>query len=128
MAKKIVILDDSKTIHGSLELALSELIKSNQLFVTKYTDPIDFLADIENESINFDLMFSDINMPQMSGLEVVKRLKSNDKYRNKKILMLTTDSSDEAKQIGKDIGVTGWIVKPFNSTKILKAVKQLLGV
>lgn len=77
---------------------------------------------------NYDLLISDINMAQMSGLELSEQLKANDKFKNKPILILTTESSPEMKARGKAIGVTGWMVKPFSDDKLIKAITMVLGL
>jgi two-component system chemotaxis response regulator CheY len=81
-------------------------------------------ADIES----FDLLISDINMPQMNGLDLAREIKNDARFKQKPILILTTESSADMKQMGKDIGVTGWMVKPFSDEKLVKSIKMVLGI
>ncbi len=78
--------------------------------------------------MNYDLLFTDINMPQMNGLELAQHLKAIDSIKNKPIIALTTEGSPQMKQQGKSIGIAGWIVKPFSDKKIVMAVKKVLGI
>jgi len=67
-------------------------------------------------------------MAQMNGLELCEQLKSYRKFKNKPILIMTTENSSEIKMVGKTMGVTGWIVKPFSDDKLIKAIKMVLGI
>ncbi len=64
----------------------------------------------------------------MNGLDLARSIKSDDRYKTKPIIILTTESSEELKMKGKEIGVTGWMVKPFNDEKLVKSIKMILGV
>ncbi len=75
----------------------------------------------------FDLIFSDVNMPIMGGLEMVKNIKEVRAYRHIPIVMLTTESSSELKEQGKALGVKAWMLKPFDKEKFLMVVQKLLG-
>jgi two-component system chemotaxis response regulator CheY len=74
-----------------------------------------------------DLVLSDVNMPVMDGLQLVRELRALPEYRCTPVLMLTTESSDEKKQAGKAAGATGWLVKPFDPEKLLATVRRVLG-
>ena len=75
-----------------------------------------------------DLFFVDVNMPVMDGLECVSRLKKDPKYSNTPIVFLTTVTDTEKKQMGQNLGVNGWIQKPFNPDQLRKLTKMLLGI
>ncbi len=128
MSKKVIFVDDSKTVLASVELAVEELVNEGLIDFTTYSNPLEFLQEIESNKISYDLLFTDINMPQMTGLELSKKLKSIDHIRQKPILALTTENSAEIKQVGKDIGIAGWVVKPFSNEKIVTAIKKVLGL
>ena len=128
MAKKVVLVDDSKTILVSAEMALEPVIESGVITLQTYLNPEDFLNDALSGATDFDLLISDVNMPQMNGLTLAERLKQEERFKNKPILILTTESSAEMKQRGKGIGVTGWMVKPFSDEKLLKSIKFVLGL
>lgn len=128
MSKKVVFVDDSKTVLASVELAVEELVNQGLIEFITYDNPVEFLEDVNNNSMVYDLLFTDINMPQMNGLDLSRNLKSIASVRQKPILALTTESSAEIKQAGKEIGIAGWVVKPFSNEKIAMAVKKVLGV
>lgn len=128
MAKRIVLVDDSKTILATAQMALEDLVESGVIEFKSYLNPTELLTNLQNGDENFDLLISDINMPQMNGLDLAREIKSNASFRQKPILILTTESSADMKQKGKDIGVTGWMVKPFSDDKLVKSIKMVLGV
>lgn len=128
MAKSVVFVDDSKTILISVEMALEDLIENGSINFSYYSNPLEFLEEVQNGSKSYDLLFTDINMPQMNGLELAQTLKTIPVIKNKPILALTTESSPEMKQKGKSIGIAGWVVKPFSDKKIVMAVKKVLGI
>lgn len=128
MAKRIVLVDDSKTILATAQMALEDLVESGVIEFRSYLNPAELLINLQNGDENFDLLISDINMPQMNGLDLAREIKSNPSFRQKPILILTTESSADMKQKGKDIGVTGWMVKPFSDDKLVKSIKMVLGV
>lgn len=75
----------------------------------------------------FDLVITDVNMPLLDGLSLVRELRALPNYRFKPILLLTTETDPEKKKIAKATGATGWIIKPFNPDKLLAAVRKVLG-
>jgi len=75
----------------------------------------------------FDLIFTDQNMPRMDGLTLIKQLRALPAYKSVPILMLTTESSDAMKSQGRAAGATGWLVKPFDPTKLLEVVRKVIG-
>jgi two-component system chemotaxis response regulator CheY len=128
MAKKIILVDDSKTILATAEMALEELIGSGVISLKTYINPAELRDALLGGSEDYDLLISDVNMPQLNGLDLAAELKQNDAFKNKPILILTTESSAEMKAKGKAIGVTGWLVKPFSDEKLIKAMKMVLGI
>ncbi len=128
MSKRVILVDDSKTILATAEMALEEMISKNQIEFATYLNPAELLEALVSGRENYDLLISDINMAQMSGLDLSEALKSNDTFKNKPILILTTESSPEMKARGKAIGVTGWMVKPFSDDKLVKAISMVLGL
>lgn len=128
MAKRVIIVDDSRAIVATAELALEEMVNSGVIEFKSYINPVELLEALQGGSENFDLLISDVNMPQMNGLDLVRKIKSDERYKTKPILILTTESSNEMKMTGKEIGVTGWMVKPFSDEKLVKSLKMVLGV
>lgn len=74
----------------------------------------------------FDLVLSDVNMPLMDGLTLVRELRKLPAFKFTPILMLTTESSMDKKQEGKAAGATGWIVKPFSPDQLISTVKRVV--
>jgi len=128
MAKKVIIVDDSRAVIATAELALEEMINSGVIEFASYLNPMELLGALQQGSENFDLLISDVNMPQLNGLDLARSIKADDRYKNKPIIILTTESSNELKMVGKEIGVTGWMVKPFSDEKLVKSLKMILGI
>jgi len=74
---------------------------------------------------DFDAVLTDINMPEMDGYTLIQRLRALNNYKHTPIITLTTECSTESKKRGRDAGATGWIIKPFNSEKLVSALHQL---
>jgi two-component system, chemotaxis family, chemotaxis protein CheY len=128
VSKIVIFVDDSKTVLASVELAVEELVDSGEIEFITFSNPLEFLKEVESNRISYDLLFTDINMPQMTGLELSTKLKALAQVRQKPILALTTENSAEIKQAGKEIGIAGWVVKPFSNEKIVMAIKKVLGI
>ena len=128
MPKKIILVDDSKTILATAEMALEGLIEDGTITLKSYLNPAELRDNLLSGAEDFDLLISDVNMPQLNGLDLATQLKQSDAFKNKPILILTTESSAEMKAKGKEIGVTGWLVKPFSDEKLVKAMKMVLGI
>jgi len=73
-----------------------------------------------------DLVVTDLNMPVMDGITLIKAIRKMPPLRFTPILMLTTESSEEKKAEGRAVGATGWIVKPFSPEQFLKVLKKVL--
>jgi two-component system, chemotaxis family, chemotaxis protein CheY len=128
MAKRVIIVDDSRAVIATAELALEEMINTQLIEFQSYLNPLELLKKLQEGSEHFDLLISDVNMPELNGMDLVRALKTDERYKTKPIIVLTTESSDAIKVIGKEIGVTGWMVKPFNAEKLVKSLKIVLGV
>lgn len=128
MAKRVIIVDDSRAVIATAELALEEMINSGTIEFKSYLNPMDLLDALQSGSENYDLLISDVNMPQLNGLDLARAIKADDRYKNKPLIILTTESSNDLKMLGKEIGVTGWMVKPFSDDKLVKSLKMILGV
>ena len=118
---KLLIVDDSTMLRDMLNYALNEGGYSD---VTEGVDGVDGLA--KAKANDFDLVITDVNMPNMDGLTLISELRKLPQYAKKPILVLTTERSDEMKAKGKASGATGWIVKPFVPDQLLKAVNIVL--
>ncbi len=118
---KILIVDDSTMLRDMLSYALNE---GGYNDVIEAVDGVDGLNKAK-ETI-FDLVITDINMPNMDGIMLVSELRKLSQYEKSPILVLTTERGDEMKSKGKASGATGWIVKPFVPDQLLKAVNIVL--
>jgi two-component system chemotaxis response regulator CheY len=85
------------------------------------------LALDQAKGSKFDAVVTDLNMPVMDGITLVKNLRSLPTYKYTPILLLTTESSADKKTAGKQAGATGWLVKPFNPEKLLATINRVLG-
>ncbi|MDP3267196.1 MAG: response regulator [Sulfuricurvum sp.] len=119
---KILIVDDSNMLRDMVKYALNEGGYPN---VTEAIDGLDGLEKAKQHS--FDLIVTDINMPNMNGFDLIIELRKLPMYVKTPILTLTTEKNDEMKAKGKTVGATGWIVKPFVPEQLLKAVGIVLG-
>jgi two-component system chemotaxis response regulator CheY len=121
MAKTVLSVDDS----GSIRQMVSFTLKSAGYEVIEAIDGQDGLDKAKAKTV--DLVLTDQNMPRMDGLTLIKTLRSMPAYRSVPILMLTTESGDAMKAQGKAAGATGWLVKPFDPSKLLEVVKKCIG-
>lgn len=119
MAKRILTVDDSKTMRDMVAYTL----KSAGFEVVEAEDGVHALSVLEKTPV--DLVITDINMPNMDGVTLVKRLRALGNFRSTPILILTTEGSDEKKAQGRAAGATGWIVKPFAPDKLLQVVSKV---
>jgi len=127
MAKIVVLVDDSQTVHLSLEMAMEDLVNSGAIEKKSYLNPLDLVEDVKKGFV-YDLCITDLNMPEMHGLDLAKFLKAVPSTKVKPILALTTENSPQMKAKGKAVGLTGWITKPFTSAKVITAIKRVLRI
>jgi two-component system chemotaxis response regulator CheY len=78
------------------------------------------------QSQSFDLVLTDQNMPRLDGLGLTRKLRDHPQFKATPILMLTTESSDLMKQAGRAAGATGWLVKPFDPSRLLDVIKKVI--
>lgn len=121
MQKTILTVDDSK----SLRLMVAFSLKAAGYAVIEAEDGEQGLERARQQA--FDLILTDQNMPKMDGLTLIRHLRSDDNYKRVPILMLTTESSDEMKNMGREAGATGWLVKPFDPAKLVAVVQKVMG-
>ena len=92
--------------------------------VVEAEDGADALSKLNGGKVN--MVITDLNMPNMNGIELTKALRSDPNHKFVPIVLLTTESQDAKKQEGKAAGATGWIVKPFKPEQLLAVVKKVL--
>ncbi|MDY0975967.1 response regulator [Massilia sp. CFBP9012] len=120
MAKTVMIVDDSISIRQVVGLTL----RGAGYDVVEGSNGKDALAKLGKQKVH--LVVSDVNMPEMNGIEFVKAVKAQPEYRFLPIIMLTTESGDEKKREGQAAGARAWVVKPFKPEVLLNAVQKLI--
>ena len=121
MSKRIMTVDDSASIRQVVSFTLKEAAYE----VVEAVDGKDALSKLNSSPVH--MVLTDLNMPNMDGIELIRALRANPAYKFIPIVMLTTESQAEKKQQGKAAGATGWIVKPFQQAQLLGVVKKVLG-
>jgi len=116
----VLVVDDSV----SMRQMVSVTLKSAGYDVVEAGDGQQALQKVRGTAV--DLVLSDVNMPVMNGIDLVKNLRTLPSFKFTPILMLTTESGGDMKGAGKAAGATGWIVKPFNPEQLLATVKKVI--
>ena len=119
MSTRILTIDDSKTMRDMLMLTLAEA----GFDVLQAVDGQDGLDVLVNERV--DVVITDINMPRMDGYEVIRQLRRKPEHKSTPILVLTTESETEKKNLARDAGATGWLVKPFDPDRLVATVRKV---
>lgn len=120
MSKTILVVDDSASMRQMVSLTL----RGAGYQVVEASDGKDALSKLDGRKYN--LIISDVNMPNMDGIAFVQAAKQQAAYKFTPIIMLTTEGSEDKKQQGKAAGVRAWIVKPFQQPMLLDAVSKLV--
>lgn len=119
MSKRILTIDDSKTMRDMLMLTLA----GAGFDVIQAVDGQDGLDVLVNEQV--DVIITDINMPRMDGYEVIRNLRRDPAHKSTPILVLTTESEAEKKNLAREAGATGWMVKPFDPDRLVATVLKV---
>jgi two-component system, chemotaxis family, chemotaxis protein CheY len=119
MAKTVLVVDDSQSVRLIVKSALS----GAGYRVVEAADGKEALALLNGQA--FNLAICDLNMPHVNGIEFVQTVKKMPQYKFLPVLMLTTETHDEKKQMGKEAGARAWMLKPFSPTQLIKAVDKL---
>lgn len=119
MAKTIMVVDDS----SSLRVVVGIALKGAGYDVLEACDGKDALAKLNGQKIH--LVVSDVNMPNMNGIDFVSNLKQMPAYKFTPVIMLTTESQDDMKRAGQAAGAKAWMVKPFKAEQLLAAIQKL---
>jgi two-component system chemotaxis response regulator CheY len=121
MNKRILTVDDSASMRQMVNFTLT----AAGYDVTEAEDGLEALGKLNGEAVN--MIIADINMPNMDGIELIRKVRTHDAYKFIPIIILTTESQSDLKQQGKAAGATGWIVKPFTPSQLVSVVKKVLG-
>jgi len=117
--KNIMLVDDSTSIRNLLKNSLI-----GQYNIIEAEHGKDALAKLPGQ--NIDMFLLDVNMPEMDGISLLAELRKTPAHKSTPILMLTTETKEELRQKGRELGASGWIVKPCEPDKLLAAIQKLL--
>ena len=118
--KTIITVDDASTMRKMIGFTL----RSAGHQVLEAADGVDAFNVLQRSRV--DMVITDVNMPNMNGIELTRRLRSLPQYRATPIILLTTESDPAKKNEGRAAGATGWIVKPFGQEQLLAVVSKVL--
>ena len=117
----IMLVDDSATIL----LSISSILSKSGYTVEKAPNAEEALKKF-NAGTKIDLLLTDLNMPGMNGIELIREVRKLPDYRFMPILFLTTESQQNRKQEAKEAGASGWIVKPATAAELLNTIKLVI--
>ena len=120
MTQVIMMVDDSESIR---EMVSHEL-ETQGYFVLKAISGKDALGSFDGRYI--DLLITDLHMPEMNGLELIREIRKKPDYQHMPILFLTTETSKSMMKEAREAGATGWIIKPFDLKKLMNTVQKVL--
>lgn len=120
MAVTILAVDDSASMRQMVRFTL----EGAGYKVVQAEDGVEALQRAKESTA--DLVLTDVNMPRMDGITLVRELRTLDQYKGIPMLVLTTESGQDTKMRGKQAGATGWIVKPFNPEQLLATIAKVL--
>jgi len=120
MAKRIMTVDDS----GSMRQMVGFTLRQHGYDITEAANGAEALKKLEKEKI--DMLITDINMSELDGIGLVRKVRDNPAYKFIPIIILTTEFQAEKKEEAKAAGATGWIVKPFRPDQLLAVVRKVM--
>ncbi len=121
--KTIFAVDDSPTARASIEYTLTKA----GFKVALAEDGLIALNKIRTFTETIDVFLFDVNMPNMDGITLIKKVRELDDHKFTPILFLTTESQESKKMEGKAAGASGWIVKPFEPEQLVAVIKRFAG-
>ena len=120
MARLILTADDSPSIRLLMKLTLT----AEGYEVMQATDGVEALEIARHHEAA--LVLTDINMPRMDGLALIRELRLLPSYKCVPMLVLTTESGEARKLLGKEAGATGWLIKPFNAQQLMATIARVM--
>ena len=119
--KNVLVVEDSKAIRSMIRVALEE---AGGYFAIEAGSGFEALKTLPTR--RFDLIITDINMPDINGLELIGYVKSNSAYRDIPFVIVSTEKSEEDKKRGMALGAAGYVVKPFKKEELIAMVTRAL--
>ncbi len=116
-----LVVEDSPPMRKMIVFALSRV---RELTVVEADDGVDALRRIA--SMKFDIIITDINMPILDGLKLVKRLRADEAYRSVPIIIITTEGAEEDRQRALALGANAYITKPIQAPQVIALVRETL--
>ena len=116
-----LVVEDSPPMRKMIVFALSRI---RELSVTEADDGVDALRQIASKK--FDIIITDINMPILDGLKLVKRLRNDEAYKEVPIIIITTEGAEEDRQRALALGANAYITKPIQAPQVIAKVQELL--
>lgn len=117
---EILIVDDSPSIRQTIQISLGDAGHA----ITEAVNGADGLSKAQSK--RYDLIVTDLNMPEMDGLSMIKALRQLPSYAGVPILFLSTESDAGIKQQARAAGATGWLTKPFAADQLLQIITKVL--
>ncbi|MBB3951648.1 MULTISPECIES: response regulator [Aureimonas] len=121
MTKSVLCVDDSASVRQMVSFTLESAGYAPDTAV----DGADAITKLEQNK--YQLIITDLNMPNLDGIGMIRKVRQMPQHAGLPIVMLTTESDEAKKMEGKAAGATGWIVKPFDQTKLVAVVNKLIG-
>lgn len=121
MPRRVMVVDDSVSVRQVEKMVLT----GAGYEVVEAVDGKDALSKLDRLQVN--LIFTDLNMPNLDGVGLIRMVRAGTTHRMTPVVMVTTESQEEKKREGKAAGATGWIVKPFTPDQLLAVTKKVIG-
>ena len=121
--KSILIVEDSVTTRALIRAIIEEMGDFNTIEAGSGFDALKLLPTQE-----FNLVITDVNMPDINGLELINFIKNNSRYRHIPLIIVSTERSDEDKKRGMALGAVAYITKPFKAYELQEVIKTALNV
>jgi two-component system chemotaxis response regulator CheY len=121
--RSILIVEDSSTTRALIKAIIEEIGDFNTVEASSGFDALKLLPTQE-----FDLIITDINMPDINGLELISFMKNSPKYKDLPLIIVSTERSEEDKKRGMDLGAVAYITKPFKANELQEVIKQVIDI
>ena len=123
---KVVFIDNSTIVLDTLKLLVAELIDSKMIDCQFFSDSNEVKKMIESGEIEYDLLFLDTKLSDVTGYEIAILAKKTNKYRDKPIVAITTEYTQEVQEIGKRAGIEGWLVKSITADNLQSSLSKII--